>query len=195
MSRRAEGRDRYFGRVESARRGRGGVARCRLPVESLEGRVFLSVSAQADLGFRLIGITGNQQSELTARYPDETLFDIKVGSPGTDPAFLDGFTPPPGAATTLMTIDAVPGIPSFNNPVTQGTGALRVDVPQTGGTFWGLRSANIVDLLRAGVDTLTYDETFIGRELNGGSFVGTDDSFTGYAQSNEMAITLGDGSF
>jgi hypothetical protein len=162
----------------------------------MEGRVLLSVSAQADTPFRIVAITGNQQSDLSARYTDETLFDVKVGTPGSDPAFLDGFTAPAGAATTLTTVGEVPGaVPGLSDGITQGTGALRVDVPQDGTTFWGLRSPNVVDLLAFGTTNLSYELTLIGKELNGGSFAGADNSFAGYAQSNEMAINLSDGTW
>src|SRR5690348_596632 len=144
MSRRAEGRRAGRGLVRAARLGRGSGG---TPVEVMEGRVLMSVSAAADTPFRIVAITGNQQSDLSARYPDETLFDVTVGTPGADPAFLDGFTTAPGAHTTLSTVGAVPGaVPGISDGITQGSGALRVDVPQDGSTFWGIRSPNIVDL-------------------------------------------------
>jgi hypothetical protein len=174
-------------------------------VESLERRVFLSAAAQADMGFRIIGITGNQQFALSDRYTDETLYDIKFGTAGSDPAYLDGFTNPPPDANTpltvLTTVDSVPGaVPTLAPGITQGSGALRVEVPQEPTAsgqhaYWGLRTGNVVDLLGYGAQTYSFDVTFIGKELNGGSFSGADNSFTGFAQSNQIAINLSDGTW
>ena len=194
---------RHVAPCRAIRRGRSASSaavpapRATASLEPLERRRLLSVSAQAEMDFRLIGITGNQQSALSARYPDETLFDVTVGEVGADPAFLDGFSDASGApVTVLTTVGGVPDtIPGVNEPVTQGTGALRVDVPQNSGAYWGFQSPNVADLLRGGAQKLEYDLTLIGRELNGGSFTATDNAFSGYAQSNRLAISLGDGTW
>jgi hypothetical protein len=75
--------------------------------------------------------------------------------------------------------------------VTNGTGALRVEVPQGAGVFWGPATKNIVDILAGGATAYSYDLTLIGQELNGGAFGGgTDDSFNGFAQNNELAVVI-----
>jgi hypothetical protein len=79
--------------------------------------------------------------------------------------------------------------------VTRGTQSLRVDVPQGVGAFWGPATRNVVAELAAGATTLSYDETLIGVELNGGSFGAVfpdpgDNSFNGFAQSNELAVVI-----
>lgn len=75
--------------------------------------------------------------------------------------------------------------------VTHGTQSLRAEVPQGQNAFWGIMSPNIVDQLKAGATGLSYDETLNGQELNGGAFGGgTDDSFNGFAQSNELAVVI-----
>src|ERR1051325_2072864 len=149
-------------------------------IEQLEERRLLS----GDI--RLIGITGNQDSGDTGFGNDETLYDIKVASAGTtDPTFLDGWeditaNPP----DTKLSISDTIG-------VSQGHGALRVDVDNGVGAFWGIRSPNVVDLLRNGATVLSYDMTLLNKELNGGAYGGNgDDSFNGYAQNNELAISI-----
>jgi hypothetical protein len=136
---------------------------------------------------RLVGITGNQQSSdpLYAGL-DETLYDIKYGSAGTsDPTFMDGFeditTNPPD---TVLTISNTIG-------VTEGHGALRVEVDNGVNAFWGIRSGNVIDSILAGATTFSYDLTLTNIELNGGAFGGgTDNSFNGYAQNNELAVVI-----
>src|SRR2546423_4691313 len=121
-------------------------------------------------GIQLVGITGNQQN---ADYLDETLYDIKYGASGTsDPTFLDGFeditSNPPDTQLSISTTSGV----------TEGQGALRVDVDNGVGAFWGIRSPNVVDMLKTGATTLSYDLTLTNQELNGGSYGGgTDNSF------------------
>jgi len=101
---------------------------------------------------RLIGITGNFQSGDPGFGNDEVLYDIHYGAAGsTDPAFLDGFediaqNPP----DTKLSISDTIG-------VTEGHAALRVDVDNGVGAYWGIRSPNVVEALRNGATTLTYD--------------------------------------
>src|SRR5437773_1244326 len=146
-------------------------------LEKLEERRLLSD------GIQLVGITGNQQNP---DYLDETLYDIKYGSSGTsDPTFLDGFeditSNPPDTQLSISTTIGV----------TEGLGALRVDVDNGVNAFWGIRSPNVVDMLKTGATTLSYDLTLTNQELNGGSYGGgTDDSFNGYAQNNELAVVI-----
>ena len=149
-------------------------------LEKLEDRRLLAGEV------RLIGISGNQGN---ASYPDETLFDIRVGTPGTtDPVFLDGFFNHPNQTDTVLS--QAPNPPPPEPPVASvGTGALRVDTPLGG--FWGFASPNIVDALRSGATLLSYDMTLLNKELNGGSFGPNNDNFfTGFAQSNELAVTI-----
>jgi hypothetical protein len=150
-------------------------------MERLEERRLLSGDV------RLIGITGNQNSNDFPTYGnDETLYDIKYGAAGTDdPAFMDGFEDISfNAPDTKLTISNTVG-------VTQGHGALRVDVDNGVNAFWGIRSGNVVDSLLGGATTLSYDMTLNNIELNGGSFGGGDDnSFNGYAQNNELAVVI-----
>ena len=149
-------------------------------VERLEERRLLSGDV------RLIGITGNQDSNDPGFGNDETLYDVSVGQPGThDPTFLDGWeditTNPPDTVLSVST--------TFG--VSQGKGALRVDVDNGVGAYWGIRSPNIVDLLAAGVTEFGYDLTLDNKELNGGAYGGNgDDSFNGYAQNNELAVQI-----
>lgn len=159
------------------RRGVIGQA-CRAAIEGLEERRLLS-SGQV----HLIGITGNQQNP---DFPDETLFDIAYGASGTtDPRFLDGFSDiASDAPDTVLSAQTSVG-------VTQGLGALRVDVPQGQSAFWGFNSGNIAAALAGGATSLSYDMTLNNIELNGGSFSGgTDDSFNGFAQSNQLAVVI-----
>ena len=152
----------------------------------------VAVNAILDIpGVRLIGNTGNR-GDAGGSDPenDETLWNVLFGNgPTTDPAFLDGWEDVvPNPPNTVLS--SVRGI-----GVTQGTGALRVEVPQstTEPAFWGIRSPNVVDLLRTGATQLSYDMTLTGIELNGGSFGPAgdpDNSFNGFAQSNELAVVI-----
>jgi hypothetical protein len=130
---------------------------------------------------RLIGISGNQGID-----SDETLYEVHYGLPGTrDATFLDGFADITGNPPDTVL--------SISNPLgaTQGYSALRVDVPQGTNAFWGFSSPNVVDLLKAGATTLSYDMTLTNIELNGGSFgEGEDNSFNGFAQNNELAVVI-----
>ena len=100
-------------------------------------------------------------------------------------AGTDGFTDiASNAPDTVLT-------PVSGVGVTHGTQALRVEVPQGSGAFWGFETPNVVDTLKGGATTLSYDMTLIGQELNGGSFGGgADTSFNGFAQSNELAVVV-----
>jgi hypothetical protein len=156
-------------------------------VEHLEGRRLLAITAPT-----LVGITGNQQNPL---YEDETLYTVNLA--GSQQAWLDGYQD-----ITSNPPDAI--LKSVNDiGVADGNGALRVEIPNdaTGGAFWGFRSPNVVDQLAAGATSLRYVETFIGRELNGGSFgvpfpEPGDNSYNGFAQSNELAVVIpGPGGF
>jgi hypothetical protein len=136
---------------------------------------------------RLIGIAGQQEPNGVGDPRNETLFEIKSGTPGTtDPTFLDGFFNHPDQTDTVLSI-------AVDTPLldvsTQGTGALRVDAPQGG--FWGFASPNVVNALKAGASLLSYDMTLDNRELNGGSWgPNNDDFFVGFAQSNELAVVI-----
>src|SRR5688572_861617 len=162
--------------------GRLAVRRaCVATVESLEERRMLAGE------FKLIGITGNQQASSGPFVGlDETLFEISYVTPGqpTPPALLDGFGDiVPNAPDTVLSVSTAVG-------VTQGRGSLRVDVPQAGG-FWGFWTGNVIDALKNGANRLSYDMTLTNIELNGGSYGGgTDDSFNGFAQVNEIAVVI-----
>ena len=148
------------GRHQIRRRSRVRVCQASLAgLENLEPRRLFAVTTGT-----LIGISGNQQNDA---YEDETLYQIDYALPGTTSGpFLDGWEDvkpnPPDAVLSL----------SNTVGVSQGSGALRVEIPNssTAGYFWGIRSPNVVDLLKAGATTLSYDMTLIGQELNGGSF-------------------------
>jgi hypothetical protein len=150
--------------------------------EKLEDRQLLSHET------RLIGITGNDPSGNPdpVNFTSETLWDIVVGPSGSDePMFLDGFedvaSNPPD-----LTLSAVNNI-----GVTHGGGALRVDAPQDPNLYWGIRSPNLVEGLKAGYTTLSYDMTLNNIELNGGSYGGgADNSFNGWAQSRALSVAV-----
>jgi len=81
---------------------------------------------------------------------------------------------------------------------TNGDGALLIEPgapdPVTGNPsgFWGLATPNVLDLIVGGADEYSFDLTFNNIDLNGGSF-GPDDAqdfFSGFAQSNEIAVNL-----
>ena len=150
---------------------------CGAVVERLEERRLLAGQVH------LIGITGNQQNPA---FTDETLYEISYGTPGTtDAKFLDGFVDvASNAPDTILSAGTGVG-------VTQGLGSLRVQVPQGQNAFWGMNSGNVVDALAAGATSLSYDMTLNNIELNGGAFNGgTDDSFNGFAQSNQLAVAI-----
>ncbi|HEV8607148.1 MAG TPA: hypothetical protein VGQ99_17545, partial [Tepidisphaeraceae bacterium] len=150
---------------------------CRALFEKLEDRRLLSGD------FRLIGITGNQQN---SAYLDETLYNISVGTVGTsDPIFLDGFSDiPSNLPDTVLSIRTDVG-------VSQGKAALRVEVEPDVNAYWGIMSPNVLDLLKAGASQLSYELTLNNIDLNGGSFGGgADNSFTGYAQNNALAVVI-----
>ena len=169
-------------REPSARKSRGNLLHhvVHSIMEGLEERRLLSTD------IRLIGITGNFQSGDPGFGNDETLYELKYGSPGTsDPAFLDGWEDiASNAPDTKLTVSDQFG-------VTEGHTSLRVEVDNGVGAFWGIRSGNVVDALRNGATTLRYDMTLLNKELNGGSYGGNgDDSFNGYAQNNELAVVI-----
>ena len=150
-------------------------------LEILEDRRLLSVAAGVT-PWRMIGVSGNQQNDA---YEDETLYEITPPVPGTTEGFVDVGNPP----DTILSVVT-------DNGVSHGSSALRVETPQfenegDPNPFWGFRSPNVAEQLRAGVTTLSYDLTLINRQLNGGDFGGgADDSFNGYAQSNELAVVI-----
>ena len=150
----------------------------RASLEALETRRLMAETGT------LVGITGNQQNP---DFLDETLYTITYATPGTTSGpFLDGFEDVSNPPDTVLSLATAHG-------VTSPGGALRVDVPQGQNAFWGFRSPNVVTALQAGATTLTYDMTLIGQELNGGSFgepPSEDNSFNGYAQSNELAVVI-----
>ena len=162
-------------RVDRVRRGGRGQSAV---MEGLEHRRLLAGDVP-----RLVGITGNQQN---SAYEDETLYDVFYDLPGTrDERFLDGFADIPGNPPDTVL--------SISNPLgaTQGYSALRVDVPQGTNAYWGFSSPNVVEMLKAGASMLSYDLTLRNIELNGGAFgEGEDNSFNGFAQSNELAIVI-----
>ncbi len=89
----------------------------------------------------------------------------------------DGFASASGDAT--LTSVAGPG-------VTLGTNSLRVAFDGNS-SFWGPKTPNLVTAHRdAFINAASYafDLTMIGTELNGGQ------PFSGFAQSNELAITM-----
>jgi len=86
--------------------------------------------------------------------------------------------------------DGGPGTPALSQGapigVTHGTGSLRSDNPQ--GSFWGPATGNLITSHRSDLQnatTLSLDLTLINAELNGGA-----PGFNGYAQSNELTVTL-----
>ena len=103
-------------------------------------------------------------------------------------AGLDGWSDAPdGGALEPDTVLT----PVTDVGVTNGSGALRVEVPNGVGVFWGPMTGNVGAALAAGATTLSFDLTLINVELNGGSFGGGEDnSFNGYAQSNELAVVV-----
>src|SRR4051812_28155679 len=119
-SRRGLGRNRGNSSINSSKTSTRRAIDCVL--ERLEERRLLSGDV------RLVGITGNQQNP---DYLDETLYDIKYGSSGsTDKAFMDGFEDiASNAPDTKLSISTTVG-------VTEGKGALRVDVPQDQNAYW-----------------------------------------------------------
>jgi hypothetical protein len=75
--------------------------------------------------------------------------------------------------------------------VTHGSSSLQFSIPQ--GQFWGPSTQNMItvnrnDLMQA--TTLSFDETMLSTELNGNPAGDTTDHFSGFAQSNELAVTL-----
>ena len=165
--------------ARSSSRSRAVRRACLATLEALETRRLM-----ADTGV-LYGITGNQTNPDNP-IPDETLYTIDYALPGTTTGpMLDGFADVPNAPDEVLSLTNAFG-------VTTPGGALRVDVPQGQNAFWGIQTPNIVDQLKAGATTFSYDMTLLNQELNGGSYDPTsgDDSFNGYAQSNEIAVVL-----
>lgn len=82
-----------------------------------------------------------------------------------------------------------PGSPTYsqsNIGVTQGSFSLKSTNPQNG--FWGPSSGNLIPVNRdnfINATSLSFDITMIGSEINGGS-----GSFDGFAQANEISISL-----
>jgi hypothetical protein len=92
---------------------------------------------------------------------------------------LDGWGSVPGPGSPVYSQSTTTG-------VTLGSGALRATNPQN--SFWGPNTGNLVLTNRQDLQDaqrLAFDLTLIGTELSGD---GT--PFSGFAQSNELAITL-----
>ena len=159
-------------RPEGSRRTSRG--RCTSALEKLEDRRLFAAM--------LVGISGNQGVE---GYEDETLFEINLLKPGKGGS-VEGFEGQGGPPNTAVLT------PGELLGVTNGTGSLRIALPQGG--FWGARTPNVINQLKAGATAFTYDLTMIGTELNGGS-VGPpgdpDQSYTGFAQGNEISVQVG----
>lgn len=85
--------------------------------------------------------------------------------------------------------DGGPGSPTLSQSttgVTHGGSSLKSVIAQN--SFWGPATGNLITLHRSDLQnatTLSFDLTLNGADLNGGS-----GSYNGFAQSNEMAITL-----
>jgi hypothetical protein len=100
---------------------------------------------------------------------------------------LQGYNPTGGGITTTSLIaGSQPG--SSASDATTPTNVLDVNVPQGG--FWGARSRNLVTdpndrAAMIANSTLEYDMTLNGVALSGGNA-----SFAGFAQSNELAVTM-----
>ena len=102
------------------------------------------------------------------------------------PAVIGNFETP---ALDAWGTDGGPGSPTLSQGtvgVTLGSASLKATNPQGG--FWGPATGNLVATNRADLQAaarLSLDLTLIGTELSGD---GT--AFSGFAQSNELAITL-----
>ncbi|HEY7091524.1 MAG TPA: hypothetical protein VH518_25725 [Tepidisphaeraceae bacterium] len=102
--------------------------------------------------------------------------DVLIGN--FEDASLDGF----GS-------DGGPGSPTLSQAttgVTLNTFSLKSVNPQ--GAFWGPATGNLITLHRddlINAKSFSVDVTMIGTEINGGS-----GNFDGFAQSNEIAVTL-----
>jgi hypothetical protein len=101
---------------------------------------------------------------------------------------IQGYNPAPsgGATTSVIVAGSQPG--SSVGDATTPTHVLDVNVPQ--GNFWGQRSRNLVTDAndRAALianNKLEYDMTLNQVALSGGN-----PSFAGFAQSNELAVTM-----
>lgn len=102
------------------------------------------------------------------------------------PAVIGNFETP---ALDAWGTDGGPGNPVLSQSATGatlGTSSLKAVNPQ--GSFWGPATGNLIATNRQDLQDaqrLAVDITMIGTEINGGS-----GSFDGFAQSNEMVITL-----
>jgi len=102
------------------------------------------------------------------------------------PAVIGNFETP---ALDAWGTDGGPGTPVLSQAttgVTLGSSSLRATNPQGG--FWGPATGNLVATNRADLQAaqrLSLDLTLIGTELSGDG-----SAFAGFAQSNELAITL-----
>jgi hypothetical protein len=114
-----------------------------------------------------------------------SLADFESGTQGYNPS-------PSAPAGSTTTVHVVGDIPGDAGAATSPTHYLDVNVAQGG--FWGPRSRNLVlnPADRAALianHTLEYDLTLSGVALSGGN-----SGYSGFAQSNELAVTMfGDG--
>jgi hypothetical protein len=112
------------------------------------------------------------------------LADVVVGD--FENGSLDGWQAPPGQGGN-PTLTAVPGSTTTPPSNTLGDGVLQVNIGS--GAFWGANSVNLVgtpELRNAFINAtaVSFDLTILANQLNGGAAGG----FSGFAQSNEMAI-------
>jgi hypothetical protein len=112
-------------------------------------------------------------------YADVVIGDFENGS-------LDGWQAPPNQGGN-PTLSVVPGSTTTPPSNTTGSGVLQVNIGS--GAFWGANSVNLVstpELRNAFINAkaISFDLTILGNQLNGGASGG----FSGFAQSNEMAI-------
>lgn len=112
--------------------------------------------------------------------------DFEAGS-------TDGFNPSPSAPAGATAV-SVPGtgqtLGGFPLPASNTLGANSLEVQVAQGGFWGIRSRNLVSApadRQALIDnsSLAFDLTMSGVGLSGGNA-----SYAGFAQSNELAVTM-----
>jgi hypothetical protein len=111
------------------------------------------------------------------------LFDARAAAQVVVIGDFEGSTDGYGSGSGDATLTSVTG-----PGVTLGTNSLQVQFPaaQTS-AFWGPKTGNLLtahrnDLIAA--QRVAFDLTMIGTEINGG------EAFSGFAQANELAVTL-----